>query len=441
VSDPRNDPRAHDLLAADPSEVVTLATVFGTVAAQAEQLSGNVVAGTPGGVWSGGAADAFRAALGKLPGELQKVIESYRQAAGALDRYEGELSSLQSQFRSIASQLATAESQLAGAQGALQHAQQAYDTASARTLLSHPTMPLPSTFTASPSNPALQTAVDAASGAVGRAQGEISQLSGQGYRLLDEFDGARGAARGSVSSASAVSPQRSGWDSFLHDVGNFFGAAGGFLLHVGESIGHSVIDTVPALINLAEHPSWESLGRLAEDVAVTGGVVAMAVFPFDAPMLVALGEGGEAVAGGATSVKALADLGQGHYADASVDLLFADLPKVDDLAGVGAQQVHEASAVEDALRTYDDFRLSGANPGEALSGLTDAQRQIHNLSSAEQTGSAVERAGLTRENAERAARLIGRPLAFSAEHLIEDPAQEHAKQTLEQLLHPEPCAG
>ena len=71
------------------------------------------------GTWTGSAADAFRTQLGKLPGDLDKVHESYSEVAHALDVYEAQLGPLQSQFRTLSSQLTTARGNLTTAQGNL----------------------------------------------------------------------------------------------------------------------------------------------------------------------------------------------------------------------------------------------------------------------------------------------------------------------------------
>src|SRR5215472_5985997 len=107
MGDPLSDPRAQQLLSADPAEVGALASRFRQVANQAEHSAGALRGAHGDGTWTGSAANAFRTQLGKLPGDLDKVQHSYGAVAQALDVYEGELGPLQSQFRSLAQQLTT----------------------------------------------------------------------------------------------------------------------------------------------------------------------------------------------------------------------------------------------------------------------------------------------------------------------------------------------
>ena len=201
MGDPLSDPRAAQLLSADPAEVESLASAFHRVAFQAQTAIDGLHGAHNAATWTGDAATAFRSQLGKLPRDLQKVEQSYGETASALDRYGAELGPLKSQFRSLASQISSAQSSLTSAQGNLSTAQNNLSTAT-------------SAPKAKPSSPAVvnaHSAVQSASGAVGRLQGELSGLQGQAYRVLDEFDSVRGQARSRVSSAAGVAPSQSFW--------------------------------------------------------------------------------------------------------------------------------------------------------------------------------------------------------------------------------------
>src|ERR1700744_3701154 len=128
MGDPLSDPRAHQLLSASPSEVASLAAQFRRVAQQAETSAAALRGGD--GTWTGGAADAFRTQLGKLPGDLDKVQQSYGEVAQALDTYEAELGTLQSQFRSLSTQLSDARASLSSANTQLSNAKSDLTTAS-----------------------------------------------------------------------------------------------------------------------------------------------------------------------------------------------------------------------------------------------------------------------------------------------------------------------
>jgi hypothetical protein len=241
AGDPRNDPRAHDLLGADPGVVSSLVGMFRTVAMQAQSTADGLHGAASDATWTGSAASAFRQGVGQLPADLNKVTSSYQEAAGALAAYEGELSSLKPAFQSIVSQLGSANGALANAQSSLSSAQSELSTAQSKltaAAVTHPLAanPLPAVPLSSP----LHTAVNAASSAVGNAQGEISALSARGFSILDEFESARNAAKGRVSSASHIPPHRSFWDSVFHDIGNGLSAFGHFVAGIGVGIWNSV---------------------------------------------------------------------------------------------------------------------------------------------------------------------------------------------------------
>lgn len=434
MSDPRSDPRAHDLLSADVGEVGRLATVFGLIAHTAEQTASGLQGASNDATWQGGAADAFRAGLGKLPGDLHEVTTSYQQASDALNRYEGELSSVQPAFQALAAQLDTAQAAVTRAQTALSGAQGALNAASAKALLAGgPGMPLSSTFTAGPApGSPLRTAVATATGAVQGAQDEFSRLCRQGYQLLDQFDTARHGARGTVSSASNVPPHRSFWDSVFHDVGNFLGGVGHFVVDTSIGIGKSIINLPGAVANFAANPSWENFGKVAEDVAVTASVVGLvATLGADAPLMEAIAGGAETLGGYGATGATVSQLAQGHYANAAVDSVFATLPE----AGAPLDRAAEtAKSAQTALSGYDEAMLSGAMPGEALAGMTPEARQV-----VAQAGPNIDEA-LSAANARavqtaRTARLVGAPVTFGAEHYIEDPASTKLKH----MLGPEPA--
>src|ERR1700727_1714150 len=116
MGDPLSDPRARQLLNADPGEVASLASQFRNVANQAERSAAALRGAHGDGTWTGSAADAFWTPLGKLPGALDKVHQSYPEVAQPLDAYEAELGPLQSQFRALSEQLPSARNSMGTAQ-------------------------------------------------------------------------------------------------------------------------------------------------------------------------------------------------------------------------------------------------------------------------------------------------------------------------------------
>ncbi len=163
--------------------------------------------------WTGAAADAFRTQLGKLPGDLEKVHESYgpggvrRSAptAASWARSRASSSPLVSQLHSAQSAVTTAQGNLTTAKGNLTSATSA-----------------PHAKATSPSVVNAHNAVGTAGGAVTQAQGELSGLQQRAFHMLDEVDTVRGHARSAVSSAAGVAPSSGGWfSSMMHSIGNF----------------------------------------------------------------------------------------------------------------------------------------------------------------------------------------------------------------------------
>ena len=79
--------------------------------------------------WTGHAADKFRQQLGKLPGDLQKVAQSYGDAATALNAYATQLGPLKSQFQALVPQIQHAQTTVTTAQGNVNTAKGSLTTA------------------------------------------------------------------------------------------------------------------------------------------------------------------------------------------------------------------------------------------------------------------------------------------------------------------------
>lgn len=331
MGDPLTDPRAQQLLSAQTGEISALAGSFHRVASQA-QTSAAALRGAHGdATWTGTAADAFRAQVGKLPGDLDKVQQSYGEVATALDSYGGQLEPIQTQFRSLATQLQDAQSSLSSAQGTLSGAKTNLSTA---TSAPH----------AKPTTPAVvnaHTALASATGAVSRLQGEVSGLQGQGFRLLDEFETIRGHAQSTVSSAAGIAPSESWLAGALSAVGNF-------LAGVGKGIVDDIANIPDAVANVWEHPgdpaAW---GELVKDVAVAASIVAMAAAPFAAPEL--LEADAAADAAGTVAADAAGDAAGDVAGDAAGDAAGGGT------AGAGDNAAGEPSALRVGARQASNW--------------------------------------------------------------------------------------
>ncbi|HEY3773588.1 MAG TPA: hypothetical protein VGL69_11375 [Solirubrobacteraceae bacterium] len=354
MADPLTDPRAAQLLATSPDEIDSLAGFFQTVSGQAEQASTGLQGAHGDETWTGGAADAFRAKLGKLPGDLSTVQSSYADAAQALRTYATNVAPIKSQFQSLAQQLQSAQGQLTSAQGTLSNAQGSLTSAQSNLTT---TQNAPK---AKPSDPAVTTAkgavstaqtnVSSAQGAVNRLSGEVSGLSSHGCQLLDEFDTVRGHCRSAIDGAGSKAPQHhSSFFGSLVSIGDDIvkGVAG-----VATNLWKHIKDLPAAAVNLWEHPSWDALGRFAEDVGAAATVVALAATVVVAPEALLAGGAEEAAAGAAEGGVAAAEEGGAAAAEEGA---------------AGAAEEGASGAGEEEAETAGSKFMSGAKAVQSYS--------------------------------------------------------------------------
>ena len=489
MADPLSDPRAGRLLSAETGELATLASGFHTVAIQSRTAAAGLRGAQNDATWTGGASDAFRAQVGKLPGDLDKVQQSYGDVATALETYGTALGPIQSKFRSLASELENAQSGLSSAQGQLSTAKSNLDSA---TSAPHATSTTPAVLDA-------HNAVQSASGSVGRLQGEVSGLQSRGMALLDDFDTVRGHARSAVSNAAGIAPSQGWFSGMMHSIGNFVDG-------VAKGIGKSVWDLVSgkAIINFVEHPSWKTFGELAKDVAVTASLVAMVAAPFAAPELAeadavavgadaavdgaaegaadaagdaaagdAAGDGASGFAKGARVVSdnanravtaggltsSVSDAEQGKWGEAAVDLAFTAGPNLghmptglDDVhtfgdqfsnaLGVGEREADAAKEGLEGLKDFDSWQDVGLNPVAAKQISFPDGEFPTSASGFDLTNLAGRQAAIADAKAlaaKTAARAIhvGRPVAIGFDNVIGDPSSEAIKHH----VSPEPSCG
>jgi hypothetical protein len=194
MSDPLADPRAIDLLAAEPDEAGALAGLFRTAATESSETAVGLAAAQHDGLWTGRAANAFRRAIGLLPGRLRGLGAGLVEVAHALAAYEAMLAEIQPLFVQAIAALESARYRLPG----LEMAQAQADGA----LLA--AVETPGSGVAHVT--ALELAAARADGAVNVCQGEIRHLRKRAYELLDEFAAARESCREAIVAAQHGAP-------------------------------------------------------------------------------------------------------------------------------------------------------------------------------------------------------------------------------------------
>lgn len=378
MTDPLTDPRALNLLAAQPDAVDALGQRCTLLACQAHDTSSGVRGAAGAAQWTGDAADTFRRWATKLPGQLDQMYSAYSAASDAPDTYGINLAELKQRIQTLVGELTSARSALGTAQSAMADAQQTLTQASIQQVIVGG-LPGPGAGSQAALTNA-QDAADSARGAVNRAQGEVDQVKQQALRLLDEFDAVRGKATHGLISAIQSMPQNEETlpQTKLNKV----------IDSLGPGIVHAFENLPPDSANVARHRDLKDLAQLGADLGTVAGTIglaaAIALCPADAlglgPAAAALdatttGAGYAGLAG--TGVKTAADGGQlieGHgdpYA-LGIDAV--------GLAAMGAN-VPGTSAPADALHAAGAAGVVGRL--QAQSGALDAlQTQIHSGQSA-----------------------------------------------------------
>ena len=193
MTDPLADPRAADLLAAVPADVIALASAFHTAAQEASMTATGLLAARDDGVWTGHAADSFRHAIGHVPAELTHIRAGYSAVATALSDYEVTVSLVQTQFVKVVGELNDMHAQIGTATTATTQAQAGMAPAHATSL---------------DQLRQAELAVARARSTLEEYHAEAAQLRGRAFTLLDEFDAARSLCRATVAAAQRTAPAR-----------------------------------------------------------------------------------------------------------------------------------------------------------------------------------------------------------------------------------------
>jgi len=370
--DPRNDPRANELLSADLGTINRLVIDLREVAGTAQMTAAGLRGARGDATWTGTAATAYRDDLGRFPAQLDMVSASYQEAGDALDNYEGLLSTVQPAFKSICQQYADAQTQLTNQTG---HFNKLYNevTADEAKDPSHAT-PLH-----------LDDAYVKAMYAVDNTQNELSQLSNAGFKLLQEFEDGRSSAKGRVSSASQVPPRPSS-PGAVSQFGNFMAGVGvtifDGLVDAGKGLVNEVAGTITAAENFANHPSLSNFANLAGHVAIDGGIIVTAAGGLEAVgVVVDAGDGIDAaivagrVAKGASAAQAAAEVAEGKTTSGIIDGVMADVPDASEVFRV-EKAAEEAIEQEHALSIYVAASKAGASSSEALDAVPASERQF-----------------------------------------------------------------
>jgi len=207
MTDPLADPRTAELLGADPQAAIVLAGVLRKAASESSYTSLGLAAVQHDGTWTGRAADAFRSAIGRLPGRLGRLGAGLETVAQALVHYESSLADIQPAFVNVIAELERAEARLP----ALAKVQSGADGALLTAAVT------PGTGRAELGRAEVEAA--RADGAVSGCLGEIARLRRRAFELLDEFGAARQSATAAIVAARDGAPVPPPYGSGVTTVG------------------------------------------------------------------------------------------------------------------------------------------------------------------------------------------------------------------------------
>jgi Putative T7SS secretion signal domain len=229
-----------------------------TIASDVQTIQARVVRDGLHGSWSGHAADAFRQALGEVPGELEKLCGSFTSAAAAMQAFASSLADAQSRADWLATKIEQEQS-------AQRDAERRHDTAQSALRAAernHAGAPDPI------SQANAQVAVDHA-----RSNAMTAAADVQGHQ--EQLSSLMRAAQSNYSNyEQAVSVCCQGLD-LAGDLGIKNDPFGGIKRFVGGAF-KDVGDVVSAPVHWAEHtwkdaeeffahPSWKAFRSLLED--------------------------------------------------------------------------------------------------------------------------------------------------------------------------------
>lgn len=313
------------MLEGDPDAVLATARRFRQVSDDIADIHGRFERGGLSGHWEGPAADAFRATVSDLPGELTKAADVNGRVADALSAFGYTLEGLQARSRTAEQSLSEAQSRAATAQsdsartaGALRTAQRNYAAAA------HD----PHT------EPAARRAVDAsalaarqAGARLGTARADVDARGRVLDGIRDERDTAADVCARSI---------RDAFPSFKDQVTNWYadkveGSFAGVVLDGIVDLVMSPVHLISALGKLIADPSWARFHEVLDELGTTLALVGLiAIAVISSPVTLGLTLAALTVAG---IVVAGAKLGAGTIAYRKGELSSAEL--IGDGIGLG----------------------------------------------------------------------------------------------------------
>ncbi len=205
-ADPCTDPRADALMAIDDSVLSALIGRFVDATRRASFASRGLTAAATETTWSGAAADAFRGSIGRMPRQLDQVLNSYYGVRAALEAYQTEVDQLKLRWTRSVAAIEQARGPFQAASSALSS-----DTRSLEQLLSAQAR---GAGVSSEQLLTLSADIGQASAQLRRVSAAYEQACAGGMNVLEDFDAARSTLCTAIDTAAHHAITRG---SFLGD--------------------------------------------------------------------------------------------------------------------------------------------------------------------------------------------------------------------------------
>ena len=191
MDDPLTDPRATDLMSAQPGDVDLLVCDYDDACRRAHFTARGLRAASQDTRWSGAAADRFRSSTGELPRQLDAVCNGYYEVMVALRHYAHAVAELQAQWSRVAGELSGARARLAAARTTERE-----DAATLRSLLR------PGSGATAKERWRAQCAVWSDQATVTELEGSVGGSARRAQSILDGFEALRTTVAGRVDAAA-----------------------------------------------------------------------------------------------------------------------------------------------------------------------------------------------------------------------------------------------
>lgn len=327
--------------------------------------------------WQGNAGDQYRQTLSKLPADLSKVSDNYRQAYTLVAGFADTSLELKSQYQAFQDQLVGLKAQWTSALS------QTYPSA------------------------------DVGWAAIHKLQNEISDLCRQAVNILQNSVNLQESATGRFGPLTGAAPHEGLLTTLLSPFRDFW---------------HGITGTWGAMKQFANNPSWSNLADMSGDLALDAGIVVVAAalpeglaaagaidVGTDSAVVgasEALGDAAKGAEFAANGMNAAGDIGDGNYGAAAFDLY--------GMKGGIDFELDNALNDTNTLESYSAALSSGETLTLSKDDIAELKKLVPDYTNPEAVAEAASEAN---QDLAQAA-LLKNPADFLKDHFVMDPIEK-----------------